>query len=260
MNLAGCVCPHPPLLVPEIGRENLADVTPTAEAMQRLGRELGECDLVVIVSPHTQGLSDAFTVKTPDLLWGDFSAFGCPEVGLRVENDIAFVDHLLERAAGEAHVVLEPVDDDLLDHGILVPMHFIGARRLVSLSIVLDYAAHVALGRLVRVCAQELGRQVLFVASGDLSHRLIPGAPAGYDERGTVFDDQVVDLLRRGDFGGLAGIPGEIVQGAGECGLRSLMALGGFLGEQAAIDPRLLSYEGPFGVGYAVAAFNVPLP
>jgi hypothetical protein len=47
------------------------------------------------------------------------------------------------------------------------------------------------------------------------------------------------------------------VRAAGECGLRSLYALGGFLGDEASAKPKLLSYEGPFGVGYAVASYGL---
>jgi hypothetical protein len=47
------------------------------------------------------------------------------------------------------------------------------------------------------------------------------------------------------------------VQAAGQCGLRSLVALGGFLGDEAVRDPQIFSYEGPFGVGYLVAGFGL---
>jgi aromatic ring-opening dioxygenase LigB subunit len=250
----GCACPHPPLLIPEIGRQNIAEVEATDAAMRRLGAELGEVDLTIVISPHTPGFSDVFTVKSPRRLSGDFRGFGVPSVGLEIDNDTEFVDRLVDRAR-TAGIELEPVADADLDHGILVPMYFVKARRLVSLSIVMDYAAHAPLGALVRACADELDRRALFLASGDLSHRLLPGAPAGYDERGKVFDREVADLLGCGDFAGLATMARETVRGAGECGLRSLLALGGFLGDDAIAQPELLSYEGPFGVGYAVARF-----
>lgn len=254
MQTLGCACPHPPLLIPEIGRENLAEVAATSAAMERLGGDIGEAELTVVISPHTPGFSDVFTVKSPRRLFGDFAGFGVSSVGLEVDNDVEFVDRLLT-LAGEAGVVIEPVDDENLDHGILVPMHFVKTRRLVSLSIVLDYAAHAALGRVVRACAVALDREVLFLASGDLSHRLLPGAPAGYDARGKPFDAAVAETLSAGRFGDLDTLDRDLVRGAGECGLRSLMALGGFLGEDAVKQPELLSYEGPFGVGYAVARY-----
>jgi aromatic ring-opening dioxygenase LigB subunit len=126
----------------------------------------------------------------------------------------------------------------------------------VSLSVVGPCAEHRTLGQLVRRCAEELGRDTLFLASGDLSHALIHGAPAPYDPRGKLFDDEVVSLLGVGDFPALMRIEPVLLDGAAECGLRSLVALGGFLGDDATVDPEIYSYEGPYGVGYLVARFG----
>ena len=98
---------------------------------------------------------------------------------------------------------------------------------------------------------------MLFLASGDLSHRLTRDAPAGYDPKGALFDAEVTTRLGEGRLAELDGIDPGLVRAAGECGLRSLFALDGFLGDEAASKPKLLSYEGPFGVGYAVASYGL---
>lgn len=249
----GCICPHPPLLIPEIGGTTLSRVQSTVEGMRRLAADIGEIDTAVVISPHTSGTSDTHVVKSAPHLSGDFGRFGCPDVAFGWENDIPFVELLL--ALAPDHDVRLATGNDVLDWGVLVPMSFLSARRLVSLSVVDRYSGHRDLGRLVRRCAGELGRDVVFVASGDLSHRLTPSAPAGYDPRGHLFDERLVELLRAGDFAGLPQLEPELVVGAGECGLRSFYALGGFLGEDAVAAPNVYSYEGPFGVGYLVAGF-----
>jgi len=253
--MQGCVCPHPPLLIPAIGGDNRRRVQATVEAMERLAAQTHAADLTIVISPHTPGYSDAVAVRSPATLWGDFAAFGCPEVGVEIDNDSEFVDRLLHRAAALDDLDVEPLDDDQLDHGVLVPLFFLNALHLVNLSVARHYDLHRTLGRLVRETADELGRDVLFVASGDLSHRLQPGAPAGYDPRGAEFDAQGVELFRRGDLDGLSRLDADLVRAAGECGLRSFITLGAFLGSDAA-PARVLSYEGPFGVGYAVATFG----
>jgi len=58
-------------------------------------------------------------------------------------------------------------------------------------------------------------------------HRLIPGAPAGYDPRGAQFDRAVADAFAAGDWEGLLSIDPNVVAGAGECGYRSLAVLSG---------------------------------
>jgi len=255
MTVRGCVCPHPPLLIPTVGGENRSRVRATVEAMERLAADAGPADLAIVVSPHTPGYADAVAVRTPTTLWGDFAAFRSPDVGVEIDNDVEFVERLLERADAEAGLDVEPLDDEVLDHGVLVPLFFLTARRLVNLSVARSYELHAHLGRLLRETADELGREALFVASGDLSHRLQPGAPAGYDPRGAQFDEVVVDHFRRADLDGLRRLDPALVRGAGECGLRSFIALGAYLQGDAA-PARVLSYEGPFGVGYAVAAFG----
>jgi AmmeMemoRadiSam system protein A len=87
-----------------------------------------------------------------------------------------------------------------------------------------------------------------------MSHRLLPGAPAGYSPRAHLFDEQVASFLARGDFAGIADIDPDLREDAGECGWRSLLILGGFL-DHAVFSSRVLSYEGPWGVGYLTAAF-----
>ncbi len=255
--MQGCVCPHPPLLVPEVGRGHLDQAQATVDGMRRLADALGERETIVIMSPHTPVHRAIFTVKAAAELHGDLGRFGAGSVRQVHATDKELIEALVETAALEGLEVL-PVDDPLLDHGILIPLHFLRARKIVALSIVADYAPHRALGVAVRTACQALGRaDVAFVASGDLSHRLLPGAPAGYDERGSVFDRRIVELLSEGDFEALQELDADLVERAGECGLRSLMALGGFLGEDASRNPQIFSYEGPFGVGYLVAGFNL---
>jgi aromatic ring-opening dioxygenase LigB subunit len=225
--------------------------------MERLADAVGEPRTAIIISPHTPTYFDVFNVKTAPVLAGDFAAFGAPEVRRQLPNDLEFAQALL--AAGKEHdLPLEGSTDATLDHGIMVPLYFLRPQSLVSLSIVSDYAVHRRLGAAVRAVADQLRRNdLLFIASADLSHRLIRGAPAGYDERGAVFDRRVVELLTEGDFASLEALDVELVRRAGECGLRSLIALGGFLGDEAGRNPQVFSYEGPFGVGYLVAGFGL---
>ena len=96
--MQGCICPHPPLLIPAIGGDHREQVRATVEAMERLAAEVS-ADLAVVISPHTPGLATAVAVRTPPTLAGDFGAFRCPEVGVEIDNDLEFVDRLLQRAA-----------------------------------------------------------------------------------------------------------------------------------------------------------------
>jgi len=149
-----------------------------------------------------------------------------------------------------------------LDHGSLVPLVFLiehlpQAPRLVLLSFsFLPTADHLEFGRAVGAALAAASRRVLYVASGDLSHRLTPDAPAGYSPRGRDFDDEVVAAFHQGDANALLTIPETLLMAAGECGYRSLVVLFGVL-DGLVWSTRLLSYEGPFGVGYLVGAVDL---
>ncbi len=273
--LAGCICPHPPLLVPSIGGRELARVRRTVEAMELLAGELRQLDpdVIVVISPHTPMQAGRFTVKTSTPLSGDFSQFGHPEEEIVRECDIELAE-MIAGVSAEYGIETARIEGDgrgrpweygrggirLLDHGVLVPLYYLGKGTdapLVSLSIsMLSYRHHIILGRVVDESCRRLKRRAVFLASGDLSHRLIPGAPAGFSPRGQDFDSAICKIAESGDFSKLDGLEESMVDEAGECGLRSIFALRGAL-EGSEVESRLLSYEGPFGVGYMVSLHRV---
>jgi AmmeMemoRadiSam system protein A len=98
---------------------------------------------------------------------------------------------------------------------------------------------------------------VAFVASGDCSHRLTPGAPAGFSPRAAQFDALLVELVAAGAWADLVHIDPGLIGSAGECGLRSFVTLGGFLASESTAT-RVLAYESPWGVGYLTAVASDP--
>ena len=259
----GSIAPHPPILVPEVGREDSRVTNATAVALAAAAGLLDRFapQTVVIMSPHTDSYSDAFTVTTAARLRGDLGRFGASEVVHDVPGDPDLAAAILEEAA-QAGIPAVPHEDlephAALDHGVLVPMHYLDPRGrypLVDLSFsYLPPETHAAFGRAVRRAADRIGRRVVFVASGDMSHRLKRDAPAGYSPRAAAFDAEVVRLTSAGDLAALASIDDEWREEAGECGWRSFLTLGGFL-DCSPVESRVLSYEGPWGVGYMVAVF-----
>ena len=221
-------------------------------------------EVLVMISPHTPMYRDAFTVKTAPILEGSFASFGCPQVRISKRNDVDFAANLLE-AAKEEDLPLVAVEagtsrwsgpGDELDHGLLVPLFYLDQffeTPIVSLSISgLEYRSHFLLGAVVRRVCERGGRKAVFVASGDLSHRLKRGAPAGYSPRGEDFDRRIVEIASSGDFASLYHLDEGLVEAAGECGLRSIHTMWGAL-KDGSLRNSVLSYEGPFGVGYLVS-------
>ncbi len=259
-----CVAPHPPILVPEIGGPEARKVSSSAESLETLASEIEALnpDALVIMSPHSPLSADAFTVRVAPSLGGSFSQFGEPGIRVDTTADVALARAVATECA-KLDVPCEPVGGKEhpfrgsgdLDHGILVPLYFLARKAypLVCLSMsFLDYQAHYLVGLAIRRAVESSGRKCVFIASGDMSHRLTPSASAGYSPRGAEFDRTIVDILESGDLFRLFELDARLIDEAGECGLRSLFALAGTV-DGYARSSDVLSYEGPFGVGYLVA-------
>jgi aromatic ring-opening dioxygenase LigB subunit len=101
--------------------------------------------------------------------------------------------------------------------------------------------------------------KVAVIASGDMSHCLKEDGPYGFHPDGPKFDKDLIDSLKKKDIETILKLD-EMYPDAGECGLRSFCFLLGIL-EASGLNwqPEILSYEGPFGVGYLVANFKLKL-
>lgn len=257
----GALMPHAPVLVPEVGRDAAEVVRATVSAMREAGRRLAAsaADTLVLVTPHGPVQRDAACLYRGRRLAGDFGAFRAPEVRLEVETDDGFDEALLE-AADRAGLRLLTINPRHLDHGSLVPLYFLAQVGSLLPAVILtppwETATGFQVGRLIARVARRLSRRLAVVASGDLSHRLTPDAPAGYSPDGATFDARLVDTLRTGDEAGILHFPPALAERAGQDVLPSLAVLLGALRRFRTVT-EVLSYEGPFGVGYAVATWRV---
>ncbi len=255
--------PHPPIIVPAVGRGRERDAGPTLAGLEALQARLaalpggGRPDRLLILSPHQPGAEKALFLNTAPIVKGDLSRFGAAEVRFSLTTAADWPDlatHLRPRGiplAGGQESRLTP------DHGSQVPLYF--------LSRVLDRLPPILLASPIGLTPNQalaLGRALAdfpskekwaLLASGDLSHRLTPEAPAGFDPEGAVFDREVMAALKEGRPQSLLDAwPPSRLERAGECGFRSVLALMGLAG--GPVD--VLSYEGPFGVGYGTALWT----
>lgn len=263
--IRGIIAPHPPIIVPDIGRGEISKVRKTIDSLNLLAEEVQriEPELMIVISPHSPLFYDSFAMNYDQPLYGDFSAFGASHLEFSFDNDISFVDEVVSTARTH-HLEVTPFTSRRttfgryggLDHGVLVPLYYLARNyrsKIVNVSISgLDYKSHQKWGSLLDEVAKKRGEKTIFVASGDLSHRLIPGAPAGYSPRGREFDEKIVEIVRSGDLTSLTTLDADLIESAGECGLRPLITLHGCL-DRKNYQCEFLSYEGPFGVGYLVA-------
>ncbi len=259
---AAYMVPHPPLIVPEIGRGEERKIQSTIEAYREVAGEVGtyKPETIVLLTPHQIMYSDYFHISPGESAEGDFGQFGASHVKINVSYDRAFADMLCEMAksAGLPAGTLGE-REKRLDHGSLVPLYFINqcyrAYRLVRIGLSgLPFHRHYELGQYIQETADRLNRKTVVIASGDLSHRLKEEGPYGYRAEGPDYDSRIMDVMGNGRFGELFGFSEDFCDRAGECGHRSFVIMAGTL-DGRTVSARRLSYEGPFGVGYGICAF-----
>lgn len=252
------IAPHPPIMVPEVGREASAEVRRSIDAMASLTERVisGGAETIVIISPHAPLEADAFIAYEGPQLFGDFANFRAPTATVHAQLDEELLDEIT-RAASEDELVVLRIEGHDLDHGTAVPLYFLQRNGWQGRVIALGYSflsteAHVRFGRCIRKAIERVGRSVAFIASGDLSHRLTRAAPAGYNPDAHLFDEEVMQAIQSCSTERIVKMDQELRRRAGECGYRSmLVAIGVAQGDESNCE--VISYEAPFGVGYLVA-------
>ena len=251
------IAPHPPIMVPEVGRDAINQVRSSIDAMKEFTARLIDCEAetVVLISPHAPLDATAFVAYSAPNLAGDFGNFRARDTKLSFALDTELLEAITAEAAVGRYEVL--AIDYPLDHGSAVPLYFLDRNGWHGRVIVLGYNFladddHLRFGAAIKAAADRLGRRTAFVASGDLSHRLKPDAPAGFSPEAHRFDEEVVEAIEENSPELIAQIDHGLRRTAGECGYRSmLVALG--VGKDLPPACEVLSYEAPFGVGYLVA-------
>lgn len=256
------IAPHPPLLVPEVGGNRIGQVVNTQRALREFSRRLVDTnpETVVLISPHSPLDPRVFTARSTAELTGDFRDFHARDVRLAFLNDLEMLDAIGLTAQTEGVELRKLGRDYPLDHGALVPLYYLYEAGWRGRVVVIGFTVqsndeHLAFGRAINRAAEAINRRIALVASGDLSHRLIVGGPYEYEPTAHLFDEQIVDAIARGDSSGVINIDPDLRERAGECGYRSIVIALGCVGEKPP-DYEVLSYEGPFGVGYMVAVLT----
>lgn len=126
--LGAILTPHPPVLLPEVGRGQEQEIHATDSAMRTAAEQVArwDPDVLIVASPHTIMYGDYFHIAPGRGAVGDMSAFGAPQVRIQVQYDVPLRDEIVSRAqAAGLRAGTLGQRDPALDHGVLIPLYFL---------------------------------------------------------------------------------------------------------------------------------------
>ncbi len=282
---AAYVVPHPPLIIPSVGRGEERGIQKTIDAYKEIARRVvtHRPEAIIVSSPHAPLYRDGFHITTDTLLSGSMESFRAPQTKIEVDIDVALTQSIIQEATRSAlDIVPSSWRDHEMDHATFIPLHFIEQSykeagvvpnfRVVRVGLSgLSADVHRQFGHVLSSAVDATKRRCIYIASGDLSHKLKTDGPYGFAPEGPKLDHRLCELFQSGALEDLFELDEDFCDRAAECGVRSFQIMAGVLEMQSSetfashslqsssfglYSAELLSYEGPFGVGYAVAAFE----
>lgn len=257
-----CIAAHTPLLMPSIGKEGLAVIEKTKNAMQQLEQELyvTQPETIIVISPHGDALPDAVSINLNSKYVTNFEEFGDLVTKLEWKSEIMLIDRIREDFK-EKHLPLVLGSSDFMDYGSAIPLYYL-TQHLPNIRVVpivasqLDMKTHYTFGKELKDEIMSSTKRIAVVASADLSHRVSENSPEGLSPKGVAFDEKVQDVITKHNPLGILDIDEAWATEAQACGAKVLAMLYGIM-DDVHCECKVLSYEKPFGVGYLVARMKI---
>lgn len=260
MIVFACHVPDSPLLLPAVSGDRIGAVQKTRSALEELAGELyaAKPDTILLISDHPTQYDDSFSISVSDPYRCDLSDVGDLGYQKTYHPDFPLIDSLQR----ELRRLGEPVTlttDERLNFAATVPLEMLTAQlpdiRLVPVSPSgLDPKAHFAFGQALKHVISASSKRIAIISAGDLAHTLTDFAPGGFHEDGVRYDEKLLTLIEHHNVVGLLQIDEGLRQHAQESSYNKLLILQGIL-DGMSITPSIMSYECPFGVGFAVLHF-----
>ena len=265
--VAAYMVPHPPMIVPQVGRGSEKQITKTIRAYETVAAGIAGIrpETIIVTSPHAVLYADYFHISPGEEATGDFGRFRAPEVHFAEKYDTELVKAICALAKGKdfpAGTLGER--DRRLDHGTMVPLYFVKQQytgfRLVRVGLSgLSNAEHYEFGQIIRQAVEQTGRKAVLIASGDLSHKLQEYGPYGFAEEGPEYDRRIMDAAGRAAFGEMLTFEESFLDKAAECGHRSFLIMAGAL-DGMNVEAKVYTHEDVTGVGYGICSFRPTEP
>lgn len=262
--LGGIMVPHPPLIIPEVGRGEEKEIQETIDAYKKAAEFLAglKPETVIVSTPHSIMYADYFHISPGAEADGNFGQFRAGKVKIHADYDTDLVREISRICASEDFPAGTAGERSAaLDHATMIPLYFLNQfyshYSVVRIGLSgLPLTDHYRLGQFCAEASERLGRRVAWIASGDLSHKLQTYGPYGFDADGPVYDERIMDVMGSASFDRLLDFSEDFCEKAAECGHRSFVMMSGFL-DGMDVRAQKLSHQDVTGVGYGVCTYEV---
>ena len=259
--LGAFMLPHPPLIVHEVGKGREEQIRKTLNSYLEIAKQIGDLkpDTIIVSSPHAPYFSDFLYMPNKDKAIGSFKNFGAKEVTFNLDYDTELIDEIEKISLDNRFPCGRVNIDEELDHGTMVPLYFVNKYlkdyKLVVIGLSsISLEANYKLGTIIKDAIDNLNRRVVYIASGDLSHKLQEDGPYGFVEEGPIYDEKIMDVMKNARFNELLDFDLDLLDKAAECGHRSFIMMSGVLSKTSVI-PKYYSHEDVTGVGYGICSY-----
>ena len=264
----GAIAPHGSIAVAEwCTPEQRPLAQKTRTAFEELGRRFDAAapDATVLLTPHHVHVEGNLAVVVSGAMHGVLEG-GASKVELYAPVDRPLARSILG-ALNDARIPVVAVsygaNDQVaavtpMDWATQIPIHFMGGERVPIVMVApardLSWEMHVAAGRAIAKTAEASGKRVALIASCDHGHGHDAKGPYGFAPESKIFDDRVVELVKRNALAELMRFEPAFVAAAKADSFWQMLMLHGAIG--GAWKPEFLSYEAPTYFGMLCAAFT----
>lgn len=260
--ITSAISPHSPLLIPNIGKENLELLKRTSESYKKIRDDIyaTQIETLVIISSHGGFEDEIFNVNLSPSFHINFEEFGDLSTKKEIEGDIVLAHQIKkESESDDEHIRI--IDKPTLNHGIGIPAYLL-TEEIKNLKVVplycseADLEKHWQWGVRIKEAILNSNKRIAVIASADLSHKLTKNSPAGYSPKAVNSDQKIINFIQNKKIPELTKMKPEFFEETATEGIKSISVLGGIMNKME-YKPKLLSYEYPFGAGYVVMKMDL---
>ncbi len=248
------IIPHPPILIPSIGKENILRLEKTKNSYSKIEEALitEKIETIVIISSHGPIRQDVWSIDLAPEYEINFEEFGDFSTKLKLDGDLELAQNIRESLIENDNV--QAISAPILDHGCGVPLYslLLNQKNIEIVPIYISGAnltEHFNLGKMIAAKIKKGRKKIAVLASGDLAHTLEKKSPGGFSSRAAKFDQKIIELLQNKAADEFLALDENLIAEVKPCGLRAIALLWGILGN-GGYDIDSTAYESPFGVGY----------